>query len=328
MAVLRNRATGECVVLRAHHLFGRDAQRADTHLLDPGASLTHAVAQWRDAQWWLTDYSRNGTTLAGRGLAKGQSVVLALGQLLCFGASGPEPAPCWVVEDLAPPCSTLVPLDAAVSPIALEHNHLLPSAETPELSIYQAQAGQWMLESQGEVRELADGAVLHIGAHAYRLQVAALLDETRILTAPNSPGWPHLSFRLSLDEEHVQLHLTHGAQQVDLGERTHHYCLVTLARQRLVDAQAGQDVAAQGWLGSSELAKMLGMDVSHLNIQVYRLRNQLMQALPDVAQLANIVERRRGSLRLGDFAFEILRGSQLEGRYPLSPNGVVGSFGA
>jgi hypothetical protein len=314
MAVLRNRATGELVVLRPDHVFGRNAQRADTHLDDPGVSLRHAMLQWRAPQWRVTDLSSNGSTLDGRPLTKGQAVVLAPGQTLCFSSAG---APVWQVLDVAAPCSALVPVGTDLPLIALERNHLLPNAQAPELSIYQAEAGHWVLESQGELRELADGDTVHIGAHAYRLRVVDHLDDTRVSVGIPDLAWPHLSFRLSLDEEHVRLQLTHGAHRADLGERSHHYALVTLARRRLLDALAGQDVAAQGWIAAPELAKMLGMEVAHLNIQIYRLRNQLMEALPQVAQLAHIVERRRGGLRLGDFSFEISRGSQFEGRYPV-----------
>ena len=41
-----------------------------------------------------------------------------------------------------------------------------------------------------------------------------------------------LRLHVSLNEEHVYLSLAlHGERQLDLGERSHHYCLLTLARQ-------------------------------------------------------------------------------------------------
>ena len=124
---------------------------------------------------------------------------------------------------------------------------------------------------------------------------------TMTLRAPADPAVPArlLEFFVSRDEEHARalLHVRGGV--VDLGERAHHYSLVTLARARSADMQAGYDAATQGWIELDRLARMLGIDTSHLNVQIHRARSQFA-ALPglDVSQL---VERRRGSVRFGDF---------------------------
>lgn len=317
MGMLLNGATGERIVLRANHVFGRNALRSDTHLTDPEVSLMHAAVRWRDGRWIIADHSRNGTLVNGRLLAKGHWEPLRLGQELRFG---PGARSAWLVADLAAPGTSLVPIDPVQVPIQLGRNNLLPHPDAPELAIYQAEAGSWMLESQGEARVLADGETLSLAGCVYRFLVADEVDDTMGATSSLVSEPPHLSFKLSLDEEHTQLQVRHGSHHADLGERIHHYCLVTLARRRLADAKSGLDPAAQGWLGSAELAKMLGMDVQHLNIQIFRARNQLMSALPAVAQLANIVERRRGGLRLGPFAFEVVRGSQSEGCYRAAPD--------
>ena len=119
-----------------------------------------------------------------------------------------------------------------------------------------------------------------------------------------------LEFFVSRDEEHARalLHVRGGV--VDLGERAHHYSLVTLARARSADMQAGYDAATQGWIELDRLARMLGIDTSHLNVQIHRARSQFA-ALPglDVSQL---VERRRGGVRFGDFPFRVMRGERLE----------------
>jgi hypothetical protein len=65
---------------------------------------------------------------------------------------------------------------------------------------------------------------------------------------------------------------------------------------------------------------MLGIEVAHLNIQIYRIRHQMMVARPDISELASIVERRRRQVRMGDFAFEIQQGARPEGHY--SPNSI------
>jgi hypothetical protein len=125
-----------------------------------------------------------------------------------------------------------------------------------------------------------------------------------------------LNFQVSLNEEHTFLSISYGnEQQIDLGERAHHYCLLTLARQRLEDAKNGLDPSSQGWLELGPLSKLLGLEPEHLNIQIFRARTQLINALPQLTHLPGVIERRRGELRFGAHQFRIVRGSQLEGKY-------------
>jgi hypothetical protein len=318
MGMLCNRESGARVLLRGYHVFGRHPARSDTVLQGAEASQLHAVLRWRDGRWQVMDHSRNGSLLDGRRLAPGQPVALAPGQVLRFGPGGQD----WVVQDVSAPGPALLPLDAALPPLPLRRLHLLPDAEAPQSCVYLDEAGAWMLEQQGELRALRDGDEFTAAGACYRLFVADNLDETRAVTADADAQAAVLEFRVSLDEEHTWLQVRYGARQVDLGERSHHYALLTLARQRLADARAGLDAAAQGWLERLRLARMLGMDASHLNIQIFRAREQLMSALPEVPALAQAIEGRRGGLRLGPVGFEIHRGSQLEGRLSTAAEGA------
>ncbi|SFU29600.1 hypothetical protein [Pseudoduganella namucuonensis] len=133
-------------------------------------------------------------------------------------------------------------------------------------------------------------------------------------TDDSTTAQPLLRFQVSLNEEHAYLRIALGARaELDLGERAHHYSLLTLARRRMDDARQGLDPSSQGWIQLDQLSRMLGLDPSHLNIQIHRARSQIARALPDGATLPDVVERRRGELRLGSVPFQILRGSRLEG---------------
>ena len=313
MGMLLDPRTGERVVLRAEHVFGRNALRADTALDDPEISLMHAVVRWRNGRWMLTDHSRNGTFVDGRVLAPGEPFPLVVGAEVRLG-HGPGVA--WRVQDVAEPVDSLVPPDSGQPVIALASHNLLPSSEAPELCIYQARPGLWMLEQNGETRALKDGDRLQMGgAGLHRYVAAAPMDDTQVAEIAREPAAPWLVLRLSLDEEHASLEVKDGAARTDLGERTHHYCLATLARRRLADQERGIEPGAQGWVGSAELSRMLGLDTAHLNIQIFRAREQLMTALPAVVALSRLIERRRGELRLGDLPFEVYRGDNLECRY-------------
>jgi hypothetical protein len=135
-----------------------------------------------------------------------------------------------------------------------------------------------------------------------------------------------LQFQISLNEEHVFLSVAPGAgQPIVLGERSHHYCLITLARRRLADAQRGVEHSGQGWIAIEQLSKMLGMEPGHLNVQIFRARQQIRRALPPEVELGDVVERRRGEIRFSALHFRIVRGSALEGEF--APPPAQGSYG-
>jgi hypothetical protein len=69
------------------------------------------------------------------------------------------------------------------------------------------------------------------------------------------------------------------------------------------------------WLRNTELSWLLKVDLQHLNVQIFRARHPLMSALPSAARLADIIERRRGAVRFGELAFDILRDARLEACY-------------
>ncbi len=124
-----------------------------------------------------------------------------------------------------------------------------------------------------------------------------------------------LLFKVSQDEEHTRLWWSDGRQQFDLGERTHHYSLLTLARLRIADANRGLDREAQGWVDVERLATMLGIDPGHLNIHIYRLRMQLASLSIDNSESPVLIERRRGSVRIGAQSVLIWRGGKFEARF-------------
>ncbi|WP_098494485.1 hypothetical protein [Collimonas sp. PA-H2] len=131
-----------------------------------------------------------------------------------------------------------------------------------------------------------------------------------------SPACPLFHFDVSLNEEHTWLQVAcNGQPVVDLGERIHHYSLLTLARHRLHDANRGYEADSQGWIGIEQLSKMLGLDTGYLNIQIFRARQQLKKFLPDAIGSGAVIERRRGEIRFGGHAFRIMRGAKLEGEF-------------
>ncbi|PCK05574.1 MAG: FHA domain-containing protein [Alteromonadaceae bacterium] len=312
MAVLKNRITGNKVVLRSHHVFGRSSKGVDTQLECRDISNIHASIRWDGDGWTVIDHSRNGTWVEGRRLASNAGRPLRVGDSIRFG--GAESST-WRIVDVNAPSTVLVPVQGTEEIIELRRFHALPNEESPDISIYMSDRGQWQCESRQGIGVLEDGDLVHCGDHVWRFFCAAPVDGTMEMTEirsmRNAPI--NFDFKVSLDEEHVSLKIGHGDAVLDLGERVHHYLLLMLARQRMDDASRIADVEGQGWLDLSELSKMMGLESSHLNIQIFRARKQVAQALPEVPHLPAVVERRAGSVRFGFDRFEIMRGSTLEG---------------
>ncbi|WP_205170186.1 FHA domain-containing protein, partial [Burkholderia sp. LMG 13014] len=114
MAILKNGSSGEACLLRAYHVFGRDAARCDTVIRDASVSRVHAHIRWSGGQWELHDHSSNGTLVSGVPLRDGEHAVLQPGDVIRFGRDGLAP---WRVHALDDPADTLWPIRGAAPPI-------------------------------------------------------------------------------------------------------------------------------------------------------------------------------------------------------------------
>ncbi|MFP3503785.1 FHA domain-containing protein [Burkholderia sp. SIMBA_062] len=308
MAILKNDSSGEACLLRAYHVFGRDDTRCDTVIRDGSVSRVHAHIRWVGGLWELHDHSSNGTSVSGVALRDGEHAVLQRGDVIRFGRAGIAP---WRIDTLDDPADTLWPIRGAAAPIVLAPRQILPAPAAQPVTIVRSPAGEWLCDDTLPPRALHDGDEVSTGDFAWRLTLVRH-GSTVMLAAPADPAAPAqlLEFFVSRNEEHVRMLLHVRGGVVDLGERAHHYSLVTLARARAADMQAGYDAATQGWIELDRLARMLGIDTSHVNVQIHRARSQFA-ALPGLGA-RQLVERRRGSVRFGDFSFRVMRGEHLE----------------
>ncbi|MBT0569632.1 FHA domain-containing protein [Curvibacter sp. CHRR-16] len=318
MALLWNVFRHYRAMLRPVHMLGRDPQACHTWVNAPDVSKLHVQIHWHDGRWELCDRSRNGTWINGRRIAPDQWMPLTLHDQIHISS---DPIGHWSVTDLAPPCTSLLPDDLAQAPIALHlHGNPLPDTQVSQATVY-VQNGQWVLEQSTGTEALQDGRRIRVADQAWEFVLCTLLSTTLDLEQLPciSPTIPDLHFHISQNEEHVTLNLQLGSQRIGLGERIHHYALVTLVRQRLQDMQRGIDHHSQGWLPLETLAGMLGIDTAYVNIQIFRARQQIAEALAEtfavhLSGLPPLVERRRGEVRFGTYACTIQKGSQEEGR--------------
>jgi hypothetical protein len=315
MAIFWNKHFDRGIMLRPTHAFGRHPSACQTVVQAADVSKIHALVRWNQSRWEIIDQSRNGTTVNGRRLAAGHWTALVVGMEISFSAS-PNADAVWTVRDLAPPVTCLFPLDGRGEAMALSlQGNFLPSAAQPEISIH-VHDGRWMLEHIGGLDLLIDGATVQTSQGAWEFVLNADLESTTENPAVG-PGLDMseltLHFEVSQNEEHTRLNLVLGSESTPLGERIHHYTLATLARLRLQDAKRGLDTHSQGWIALDELSRMLDVDPSYVNIQIFRAKHQLSSALPQSGGMPPLVERRRGEIRFGSYAFTVKRGQVEEG---------------
>lgn len=260
-------------------------------------SREHAAVHWTGAAWELQDLgSRNGTWLAGRRLVARECVLLSRGAEIRFGETlGP-----WRLVDDAPPRPMAVNLvDGRVVLVDLDEL-ALPDADAPGVWLRRSDAGVWFAElAGGPTTRVDDRAVLTAGGQPWRVHLTDGVPVTWQAASEPDAAPVHLQFRVSADEEHVELVARVGDRRIDLKARAHHYPLLVLARARLADRAAGVADGEQGWLPQDRLLQMLKVDAGYLHLSIHRLRLQLTQAgVPDPAR---VIERRLGAglLRLG-----------------------------
>jgi len=295
MAMLLRARDGARFVAGTPSLLGRD-DACDLVLPDSRVSQHHARLTFDGEGWCFEDLgSRNGSSINGRPAAPGETQVLSTGDVLVLGT----PAETWEVHRLGPP--PLLARSAGGATVTGNDYLGIPSADEPVATVYRRSTGRWVVEMPDGVRSVSHREQVVVGGTVWRLFLPGTLqrtqeDQERQLGIAEI----RLCFTVSSDEEEVAIVVEHGERRTPLKTRSHHYLLLTLARERLEDAQR-DDVppAEQGWVYQDDLRRMLGLEASQIYLQVHRARRQLESA--GIVHAFDLVERRSGSgqLRIG-----------------------------
>lgn len=309
MASILDPSNGETIRLLAQHNFGRHPVGSHTVLINPDASRLHASIVWDGEHWLLNDASTNGTFVNGQAILKGTRYQLQPGDKLQFGSPH---AQSWQMLDTDAPKTMLISLNPGVESIELEGIVALPSEASPEVTLYPSPRGHWLCESASGVAPLKSGDCVGAQGNTWRFIEAAPVVETQALVQGAATQDLNIQFHFSVsqNEEHVSLRMIVDKQEIDLGQRNHHYLLLLLARQRLEDNALLSE--EQGWLDKDELGKMLKLGENHINIQIYRIRKQIINALPSALVLPQVIERRTGEVRFAYPNVTINGGSQAQ----------------
>jgi len=173
---------------------------------------------------------------------------------------------------------------------------LLPNEDSPELALYLCpDRQQWYTENVEQSLEAGPyehGDTIEFGSSQWTFLLVTEDDATTEF----SPTQTTLE-----DEESTNLTLINNGVEIDLGERSHHYLMVHLLRYRTSQADES------AWLNNQVLLKELGLEETHMNIQIFRARKQVATALPTLTGHSKLIERRRGSLKVSIKNFEIYK---------------------
>ena len=289
---------GRQVTLVARTLVGR-SPGCGLQLDDRRVSGEQAVLSWGAEGWSARDLgSRNGTWVDGVRLEVGVKAPLAQGSQIAFG----DERRTWRLDEASSPNAQARRLsDGTVRTAEDEAGDggllALPDPDQLDMTIYRLPEGTWVLEDDTGTRRVAhDLETVTVLGEAWQLHLPGTLPPT---VCSVEVGQLALEFRVSPDEEHVEIVARGEWGEQSLRARSHHYLLLTLARERLADEQAGRPPSEQGWVREEALADMLRLDRQTIRVQIYRARRQV--ARHGWAGAAGIVERRPGTgqLRLG-----------------------------
>lgn len=293
LGTLEELGTGRRVALSSRFLVGRHPS-CDARPTDARVSSEHAVVRWTEGRWELRDLgSRNGTFVDGKRLPPGQRVPLGVGTSFLLGGS----AVGYTLIDGAPP----VPSARHVrSGQMREANHRvlsLPDDDEPAVTIFEDPSGRWLLDGEERTEVVDDRSVVSVRGEDWLLDLPSVGEITLEVASAVSLDGALVRFVVTRDEEHVEVSLAHEGGVIELPPRSFHYLLLTLARQRLAEAELPEE--ERGWVDRDTLCRMLAVDPLKLNVDVCRARKQL--AATGVLGAAEIVARRAttGQLRLG-----------------------------
>jgi len=318
--------TGHSIYLREYHTFGRRAEIVDNVIDHALISKVHAFIEWDGKSWNISDVSTNGVLINNIIIPKNKKQKLSLNDTICFCNQSDLT---FKITDTSAPIDLLINTESNKAS-ALKQHHILPCETNPEYGIYFCSDREaWFsenlvenssIENDNESQALdviEQGPFRHndqieISNTKYRFFLINPPQETELLNN-TSPTINDIRFRydLSIDEESTYLTLTLNNKKINLGERTHHYLIVYLLRERLRQSKkvSPANKPFLGWVDVALMTRDLGLDELHINTLIFRARKQFSEALVGIEGTGRLLERRRGMVRINTDNFSIYKGN-------------------
>lgn len=277
-------------------LVGRAAYCA-VRLTDEKVSAEHASIYYDKGAWYLRDLaSTNGTFIDGLRVELGRKNPLSRGTEIGFGVQSPA----WVFKYDEPPRMRLRRVSDASTLEPLGGLLVLPTEDRPLLTLYQSQEA-WIEEREGVTRALTDNSTLDCEDERYVVELPPVGGETAQTGLVRTNGWAAfdeltLGFEVSRDREAISLLVNYGEDCRVVSNRAYHEMLLILAEERLRSLEQGASEMEQGWIHNDELCRRVAGDMSKINVDVFRARQQLDQL--GIIDAHRIVERRSSTRQL------------------------------
>lgn len=309
MAALQHISTSEVLLLSTQHTVGRSKANLIC-IPEKDISKTHATIFWDNSQWFLRDHSRNGTKVNGN-MVHHTTVELNEGNQLQFGSNH---GTTWTFVNANPPSSYLQAVNNPREVIELAFSSLYPNEEKPIISFYLSKTMQWEADNGETTEELEDGEQYKFDNKTWVFVENEPLEDT--VDNFGVINRASLDCHLSPDEESVEVKLVINDLELTLGEHVYNYLILLLARKKRQDMKADFADEEQGWMFVEDLLHQLSkelvkeVDVYYFNIMIHRLRKHLKGLKPYGHLFSNIIERKRGKLRLNHSQIRILKSNQ------------------
>lgn len=314
MGVIKSTSSEEFSLLHGQHLVGRNAPAVHTYLPGLDISKLHATLFWKNNHWHLSEHSRNGT-LVNEVHHRQVTLQLKKGDILQFGE---EENTKWVLLDTAPPSSYLQAVNNQNVILSLTQQTGIPTPEPIGISFFYTPDHRWRAEKAGKVIALEHGTALNfsqLNQDNWTFVENEFLDETT--DKGNIVRSSYFQLYLSEDEERIQIKLMSPGRSIDLGDRAHNYMLLALVRQRASDRNQGKVKDDQGWVSLESLTDEMSRETRKLidqhavNLQIHRLRKQLLNISPHGYLFSHLIERRRGELRFAHPYYQLIKAGEI-----------------
>lgn len=297
MARIEHELSGQRAFLACDHLVGR-SPRCTLRLDDEHVSSEHASLRWNGDSWILKDLgSLNGTTVDRRELKPSESAALVQGARIAFGSA----AQTWLLVDDSAPLVMAVPEDGGPEVHAIDGLLALPSPDEPALTVHRDQHGGWVADEEGATYRVEDQSTVTAAGRRFRLSLPQVFAQTAPIQGFLGRRVSDLAitFRASVDLEHIELDVRCEGRVQRFGPRTHNEMLLVLARARKQDQALGIPSPNCGWMYQDDLCRSVALDPERLNVDVYRVRRQFAEL--SLLDPAHIIERRAKArqLRIG-----------------------------
>jgi len=311
-----NKINQGLIYLRSSHCIGRSENNANTVVSGSEISRIHVVIEWDGRCWFIKDVSNNGTLVNGTRLIKNEHQKINVGDEFHLATIKNEG---FIVEDVSPPANLLVPVlcDNKIKPIILTDFNLLPTEESPELSLFYVDScDQWYKEylndNESRAYPISASDLIILGGIQWRMEIMTD-EEVTVLMYKHKVLSNKVQYRFNLSDDlrDTKLTITTEDETIELEDKEHHRLTLSLAKHRFNDVKKGFSADDQGWRFRTSLASELGIDITSLNAQLCHAKQQFRKHVGEYYDGDELIERKGNKIRFSGIDYRIYRGSGL-----------------